>query len=171
MGTFVEEIKRNEARGDKEVAGFSGAVRSLDSLALEVGDIFKFPAEYRVFSQVIGNNTAEYIMIELLNEDGTPRNLAKPFYPSTFTKSRQAYNKDMTPIMGMRPHTEGSAAELYRKHQSVQAGMDALKGLTVKITKIAIVQTIRYGTTQLAEVQIPTIDIIKNADGSDYVAE
>lgn len=153
MATLEQEIKRNMARGDKKVNGFSGAVRSLENLGLEKGDEFIIPESFDVYEQKIGENKVEYIMVELKNGN------AKPFYPSTFTKSRTVYNQDGTST-GNRVATKGSAAELFRQFGSVQDGMNALKGKTLKVSDIEQVDTLRYGTTNLMKAQIPTIDIV-----------
>ena len=153
MATLEQELKRNEARGDKKVNGFTGAVRSLENLGLEKGDEFTIPQNFDVYDQKIGDNAVQYIMVELTNGN------AKPFYPSTFTKSRTSYNQDGTST-GNRVFTKGSAAELFRQHGSVQEGMEALKGKTLKVTDIEMVDTLRYGTTSLMKAQIPTIEIV-----------
>lgn len=153
MATLAIELKRNEARGDKKVSGFSGQVRSLENLGLEIGDSFTFPEEYEVYEQKLGTTSVQYIMVELTNGN------AKPFYPSTFTKSRLVYNEDKTPTT-TRMYTTGSAAELFRTFGSVEEGMNALKGKTVKVTKIKPCRTIRYGTSELMDALIPTIDLV-----------
>lgn len=153
MATLEQEIKRNIARGDKKVNGFSGAVRSLENLGLEKGDQFTVPESFDVYEQKIGENKVEYIMVELANGN------AKPFYPSTFTKSRTVYNQDGTST-GNRVFTKGTAAELFRQYGSVQDGMNALKGKTLKVTDVEQVDTLRYGTTSLMKAQIPTIDLV-----------
>lgn len=147
------EIKRNLARGDKKVSKFSGAVRSLDSLALEEGDQFTFPNEYTIYEQKLGSNSVQYIMVELTNGN------AKPFYPSTFTKSRTVCEPDGT-LTSQRVHTEGTAAEEFWKYGSVQEAMDAMKGKTVKVTRIDEYNTIRFGTDEVITCQIPTIDFV-----------
>lgn len=153
MATLEQEVKRNLARGDKKVNGFSGAVRSLENLGLEKGDEFTIPESFDVYEQKIGDNKVEYIMVELKNGN------AKPFYPSTFTKSRTVYNQDGTST-GTRVATKGSAADLFRQYGSVQDGMNALKGKTLKVSDIEQVDTLRYGTTSLMKAQIPTIELV-----------
>ncbi len=153
MAGMQVEIKRNLARGDKKVNGFTGAVRSLENLGLEKDDEFKIPESFDVYEQKIGDNSVQYIMVELTNGN------AKPFYPSTFTKSRTVYNQDGTST-GRRVFTKGSAAELFRQHGNVQEGMNSLKGKTLKVSDIEQVDTLRYGTTSLMKAQIPTIDIV-----------
>lgn len=153
MAGMQVEIQRNLARGDKKVNGFTGAVRSLENLGLEKGDEFKIPESFDVYEQKIGDNAVQYIMVELTNGN------AKPFYPSTFTKTRTIYNQDGTST-GQRVFTKGSAAELFRQHGNVQEGMEALKGKTLKVTDIEMVDTLRYGTTSLMKAQIPTIELV-----------
>ena len=151
MATLAVEIKRAEAAGDKKIAGFTGAVRSLENLNLEVGDEWTFPTSYDVYDQKIGDNHAQYIFIEVNGN-------AKKFYPSTFTKSRTIYNEDGTSTE-QRVHTEGTAAELFRSAGSVNEAMKLLAGKKVKVTNVRNVRTLRYGTTSLMNATIPTIDL------------
>ena len=46
MAGLTVEIKRNQARGDKKVDGFTGGVRSLEVLNLEV-EVRRIRAEYQ----------------------------------------------------------------------------------------------------------------------------
>ena len=153
MATLAVEIKRAEAAGDKKIAGFTGAVRSLENLNLEVNDEWTFPTSYDVYDQKIGDNHAQYIFIEVKGN-------AKKFYPSTFTKSRTIYNEDGTSTE-QRVHTEGTAAELFRSAGSVNEAMKLLAGKKVKVTDVKIVRTLRYGTTSLMNATIPTIDLVE----------
>ena len=153
MATLAVEIKRAEAAGDKKIAGFTGAVRSLENLNLEVNDEWTFPTSYDVYDQKIGDNHAQYIFIEVNGN-------AKKFYPSTFTKSRNIYNEDGTSTE-QRVHTEGPAAELFRSAGSVNEAMKLLAGKKVKVTDVKIVRTLRYGTTSLMNATIPTIDLVE----------
>ena len=155
MATLAVEIKRAEAAGDKKIAGFTGAVRSLENLNLEVGDEWTFPTSYDVYDQKIGDNHAQYIFIEVNGN-------AKKFYPSTFTKSRTIYNEDGTSTE-QRVHTEGTAAELFRSAGSVDEAMKLLAGKKVKVTDVKTVRTLRYGTTSLMNATIPTIDLVEQS--------
>ena len=152
MATLAVEIKRAEAAGDKKIAGFTGAVRSLENLNLEVNDEWTFPASYDVYDQKIGDNHAQYIFIEVNGN-------AKKFYPSTFTKSRTIYNEDGSSTE-QRVHTEGTAAELFRSAGSVNEAMKLLAGKKVKVTDVKTIRTLRYGTTSLMNATIPTIDLV-----------
>lgn len=156
MAKLEVEMARAKAAGDKKTTGFKGAQRSLENVALEAGDQFTFPAQYEVYEQKIGDNTAQYIWVTLA--DGN----AKRFYPSTFTKSRTVYNEDGTST-GERKFTLGTAAEEYRKYGTVEDGMKALAGKTVKVTNMETIRTLRFGTTSLMNTQIPTIDIVEPA--------
>ena len=153
MAGLSVEVARAKAAGDKKVSDFEGAVRSLENLTLEVGDQFTMPEKYEVYEQKIGDSKAQYIFIDLGNDN------VKKFYPSTFTKSRTVYNEDGTST-GERVHTMGTAAELFRTVGSIKEGMDLLKGKTLKVTEINTIRTMRYGTTSLMNAQIPTIDLV-----------
>lgn len=152
MGTLAVEIKRAEESGDKKVNGFSGAVRSVEATALEVGDEWTFPTKYEVWEQKIGDNKALYIFVDINGN-------IKKFYPSTFTKSRAIVNEDGT-TTGKRAVTSGSAAELYRTCGSVEDAMNLLAGKKVKVVDMVTVRTLRYGTTTVINAQIPTIDLV-----------
>lgn len=154
MSKLDVEKARALANGDKPVTGFSGGVRSLENVALEVGDEFTFPDKYDVFEQKFGESIAQYIWIVLANGN------AKKFYPSTFTKSRAVYNEDGTPT-AVRKHTLGTAAEEFRKYGTVNDAMNALAGKRVKVTNIETIRTIRYGTNQVVNTQIPQIDFVE----------
>lgn len=153
MATLAVEIKRAEAAGDKKIAGFTGAVRSLENLNLEVGDEWVFPEKFDVYEQKIGDNVAQYIFIEINGN-------AKKFYPSTFTKSRTIYNEDGSST-GDRVHTEGTAAELFRSAGSVNEAMKLMAGKKVKVTDMKTIRTLRFGTTSLMNTTIPTIDVVE----------
>lgn len=155
MATLSIEAARMAANPQyKKIASFSGAVRSLDNNALEKGDKFTFPNKYEVYEQKLGDSTVQLILVELENGQ------AKPFYPSTFTKSRQIYNEDLTPT-GERVHTKGTAAEFFRTFGNVAEAMNALKGKTVEVTNIDTIRTKRYGVDELVNAQIFTIDFVE----------
>lgn len=154
MANLTVEKARALANGDKQVAGFSGGIRSLENVALELNDTFTFPTTYEVFEQKIGDNKVQYIWVTLENGN------AKRFYPSTFTKARTVFNEDGTST-GVRKYTLGTAAEEFRKHGTVEEGMRALAGKKVKVTNIEVVSTLRYNSDKLQNTQIPTIDIVE----------
>lgn len=152
MATLEVEIKRAKAAGDVEVTGFSGEVRSLENLGLEVGDEWTFPTKYKVYKQKIENRSAEYIFVDINGN-------AKRFYPSTFTKSRTVYNEDKTST-GNRVHTLGTAADLFRSAGSVDEAMKLLAGKKVKVTDVTTIRTLRFDRTELTNTTIPTIDLV-----------
>lgn len=155
MATLVVEEARAIARGDKKVNGFSGAVRSLENVGLEKGDVLNIPEKFDVYEQKIGDGTAQYILCKL----GDTENV-KPFYPGTFTKRRAVYNEDGSPT-GTFVHTTGSAADLFRTYGKVEDGMNALRGKKIMVTDVQSVRTLRYGTTSLMTAQIPVIDLVE----------
>ena len=154
MAKLEVELARAAANGDKKVTGFTGGVRSLENVALELNDTFTFPTTFDVYEQKIGDKTAQYIWITL--EDGN----VKRFYPSTLTKFRTIYNEDGTST-GSRKFTLGTAAEEFRKHGTVEEGMNALAGKRVKVTNIETIRTIKYGTNKVTDSQIPQIDFVE----------
>lgn len=147
------EIARAKEAGDKKVAKFSGAVRSLENPALEIGDTWTFPEKYDVYEQKLNGNSVQYIFIE------TDKGNVKKFYPTTFTKSRAIYNEDGE-LTGERVHTMGTAADLYRSAASIQDGMNKLAGKTVKVTDLITIRTLRYGSKDVVDSFIPTIDLV-----------
>lgn len=157
MGILSVELDRAKANGDKKVSGFTGAVRSLEMLTIEEGDTFTMPEKYEVYQQKVGvdangkDRFVDYIWVSVGKDN------VKKFFPSTFTKSRTIYNEDGTPT-NERMHTTGSAAEVFQKASTVESGMNALKGKTLKVSKVNTIRTLRYGTTTVVNAQIPVID-------------
>lgn len=152
MSSLTIEIQRAENLGEKVVgSSFTGNVRSVENPGLEAGDEFTFPETYDVRKQNLGDNEIEYIFVELA--DGN----AKRFYPSTFSKSRRVYNEDKTPT-DERAITDGTAAEEYRSHATIDEAMNALKGKKVKVTKVRTVRTLSFDGLRLVSTTIPTID-------------
>lgn len=151
MLEFIRE--ENEIVGDKRENGFSGQVRSLDSTGFVAGEIWTFPKRYEVFSQQIGSARVQYIYIEV-------NGVTKKFFPSTFTKRRTICKEDGT-LTTKRVHTMGTAAELFRTAETVAEGMDKLAGKTVKVTKVETIRCLQYGSVQVVNSQIPTIDLVE----------
>lgn len=156
MGKLAIEIERAENAGAKRVNGFEGAVRSLEDVSFRKGDTFEFPQTYEVYERKFGDNKAQFIFVTVNGDE----NNVKAFYPSTFTKSRAIYNEDKT-LTGRRAHTMGTAAEEFRKYGTVTAAMEALKGKKMKVTDEVTVRTLRYGSTELMDAQILTIDFVE----------
>ena len=57
--------------------------------------------------------------------------------------------------------SDGSACALFQRFNTIQEGMAALKGKTLKVTEMRTVHTLRYDTTSLMYAQLPTIDIVE----------
>lgn len=148
-------IAYSEARGDQKINGFSGEIRPVENLGLEKGDTFTFPEKFdNVYKGKLNGYDVEYIYVTLAN--GT----VKPFYPSTFTKRREVYDEDGAGT-GEWIHTQGTAADLYRRYGSVAQGMQALAGKTLTVTDLIPVRTLRYNSEVLTTNFIPVIDIVK----------
>lgn len=167
MGTIAQEVKRSEARGDKSVAGFAGAVRSVELNNLEKGDVLIIPETFNVRETSIRGtngttNTAQYIFCELEGRDGE----VKQLFPGTFTKMRVVYNEDGTPVRpSQRVYTKGTAATLFRQHSTVAEAMDALKGKKVRVTDIIEVRTLRYGSkNDIVTAEIPVLDLVEEEE-------
>ena len=153
MGTLAHEIKRAEANGHVKAAGFTGAVKSVDFVGFEKGEVFTFPSDFtdRIYEQQLGNYKVQYVFVDCANGE------SKPFYPSTFTKSRQPVNPDLTP-KGGRVKTEGSAAEEFRKYATVGEAMAALAGKKCVIADVAEHTIKAYGKNETQQTQILTIN-------------
>lgn len=137
----------------REVKEFTGAVRSLENNGLEVGDEWIFPTEYKVYEQKFGDAVTQLILIELTNGQ------CKPFYPSTFTKSRSVVDVEGEPT-GERVHTKGTAASFFRESGSVKEAMNRIAGKKVKVTAIDVVKCKHFTQDRIVNAQIPTIDFV-----------
>lgn len=151
-------------------ASFTGNQRSLDFTGLEKGDEFIIPEVFEVYTETFGKGDdareAEFIYVEVTNNGNTK---VKPFYPSTFTKSREVFEKTPKgqPLRGtgVREYTKGSAAELFRDHVEVEDGMRALAeqckaGKKLKVTEMTSILTQRFNTETLQNTLIPTIELV-----------
>lgn len=157
-GILAKEAERALARGDKQVGAFTGALRSMDSSALAVGDEFQIPNDFtgRIFQAPFGANGADYLLIE------SKAGKAIQLFPSVFTKSRTLYNNDMTPTK-TRVATKGTAVEYVRQNfTDINAAMDALKGKTLKVTAIQPCKTLAFNRPTLVEAQLPVIDFVND---------
>lgn len=157
MGNLTEEVKRAKAQGDKEaVNGFTGAIRSLEILTIEEGDVLVVPTEFKVYEQIFANGSkAQYIFLQI---DGTDK--VKKFYPGTFTKRRRIYEEDGSLSDAEPDFTNGTASELFRSFQTVEDGMNALKGKKIKVTEVRTIRTKDYTTGNIVNQQIPKIDLV-----------
>lgn len=152
MGVLATEIARARAQGVVSIGNqFTKAIRDVELNNLEKGDVFTIPTEFDVQSQKIGENTAEFIFVEVAGGN------VKRFFPSTFSKMRTIHNEDGTST-GQRVFTTGKAAEDFRKYGTVQEGMENLKGKKLIITDMKPVRCLRYGTTTMNTEYVPVID-------------
>ncbi len=149
MSAIDLEIKRAEAV-DQVVNGFKGNVRGLDVTNFEVGDVFTFPKEYKVFERDLNGTPVQYILVEC--ENGT----VKQFFPSSMWKARAIYNDNGKPT-GKRAKASGKVVEKAQEFATVQEAMDALKDNKVKITAVTPHQVMGYNRT-LATTTFLTID-------------
>lgn len=156
MGNLNVELARAQKQGAEKMEKFSGAVRQVENVGLNKGDTFVIPKTYDVYRRKFGNNYAEFIMVKFNNNENDYR----PFYPSTFTKSRTIYNEDKTST-GQRIHTDGTAAKHFQDFGDVQAAMDSIKGKKIVVSDIRQVRTMRFGMTELMMAQIPTLDFVE----------
>lgn len=156
MALYAVEESLSLARGDKKVSGFSGAIRSLDLLYLEEGDVLIIPEKFEVFERKFkgSDNTAQYIFCKLDGKEDV-----KPFYPSTFVKVREVVNENGEGT-GVRKHTLGTAADLFRTFGTIEDGMNALKGKKIKVSKVEIIRSLRFGTMNVVNTQILTLDLV-----------
>lgn len=154
MAKLEEEIKRATASGDRKVAGFKGATRSVEVVSLEVGDVLHVPENPDVFEQKIGKNTVQYIWVT------TQEGNAKKLFPGTFTKSRQIYDEDGVKT-GERVFTRGTAAEEFRKHMTIKESMASLYGKDIAVTNQEMIRTLNFDRTEVVDDSILTIDFVE----------
>ena len=158
LQSLETEIARAKASGDKEVAKCESAIRSVEINNLSEGDTWTFPTEYKRYQQKIGNYNVYYIWIEVKEANGNT--VPKKFYLSTFTKVRFIVNEDKT-LTGERAMTEGTATKAWRDCPSLEEGLTAMKGKTVKVTKINEVRCLSFDRQSVVTSQIPTIDFVE----------
>lgn len=158
MATLAVMKKRDELDGIVAASDnkFTGAVREPGVSAFEKGDTFKIPENFKVYNQPIGDNTVQFIYVEV----GSSK-IAKRFYPSIMWRSRNVCNEDKM-LTGEVMRASGTAVDEFRKYGSVQDAMTALKGKTLRITKMQPVRTLRYNSTDLITDHIPVIDLVEN---------
>lgn len=154
------EIERAKAQGAEELAGFTGAVRSLDLSTLEKGDVFTLPETYEVYREKIGDNHAEFIFVE------TQSGEVKKLYPSMFTKSRSLVNEDGSIISvngrAQRMSSSGSACDEFRKHATVQDAMNALATKTIEVSDVKTGRVLRFGSSQPTNTQFLVLNLVDN---------
>lgn len=155
MGNIARERVKVAENGAKVVAGFSGTMRDFDFVTLEKGMKFTYTGTEQVYEQEFNGHKTQFVLLPV---NGNPDNVI-PFYPSVFWKSRSIVNEDGS-FTGERVHTTGTAAEAFRACNSVQEGMEAIKGREFIVSDIKKVRCFRYGTTQVVTAYIPVIDFV-----------
>jgi hypothetical protein len=162
MATLAIMKKRDELEGIVAASDnkFTGSVREPGVSAFETGDEFKIPEDFKVYNQPIGGNTVQFIYVEV-----GPNKVAKRFYPYIMWRSRSICNENKM-LTGEVMRSSGTAVDEFRKYGSVQDAMTALKGKTLKITKMQPVRTLRYNTTDLITDHVPVIDLVENGNNA-----
>ena len=158
MLDLQDEIKRAMAQGDRKVAKLTGAVRSTDIITVNVGDVFTIPEKYEAYeTRFVGNDGKErvspYIWVTL--ENGEPRKL----FPSSLTRTRSVFNEDGT-ATGQRVTTEGTAVDEFKKHPTLDAAVDAIKGKKIKYTDKITVRTRAFGSGLVVDDFVPVFDFV-----------
>lgn len=156
MSKLDVEVKRAEAQGAKRIQSFSGAIVDINNASFDKGDIIEIPESFEVYEQPVGTNKVQFIFVKVQNNNIES---VKKLYPTTFTKSRSIANEDGT-LTGERISTKGTAVDLYRSYGTVADAMEALKGKKIQVTDILSVRVLRFGTTQVMNTNILTLDLI-----------
>lgn len=154
MATLEPEKIRPQKAEPKRVAEFNSKTRSHEFSGIEKGDQFTIPQDFEIWEEDLNGTKLQYINVT------TTTGASKHFYPVVFIKSRTVYTEDLLST-GKRVYTDGTAAEFVRTFNTLQEGMEALRGKTLKVTEMRTVRTLRYNTTSLMNAQIPTIDIVQ----------
>jgi len=157
--TTVQNRINNDAN-IQFVEKFDGAMRSVENMNVEKGEIFKFPENLtgRKAKQKIGDGgVAQFIIVDICNQKGEPTGETKFFYMGTWTKRRREYNEDIVPT-GRVFITKGSAAEYARKSGGVEECAESLKGKLCIVSEVEYFKTKRWNADELQDAQVPTID-------------
>lgn len=140
---------RAYAEGYKKISSFSGTIPEAPK-GFEVDDIFTIPPQFQVFESEIGGVKNQFIFV--MNQYGE----VKRFYPSQLSRRVRAYNYDGTPDQLVI--ADGSASRLYKTHRTVQDGMEALKGKTIRVSAVTKVFTLHWECAQYKTVY--TFDLV-----------
>ena len=117
--------RRAYAQGATKVPGFSGMIPG-EPMGFELGDVFTMPTQFYVLSERIGETCNQFIFVETRNGD------VRKLYPSQLSRRVSVYNFAGEPI-GMVVSADGTASQLYKQFGTVQEGMEALKGKTIRV--------------------------------------
>lgn len=154
----LESANERASKGTFSSPNFGeGAILDPATLTFQTGDVFQVPETFdNIRCSLIGNNKAYFIMVV------TQNNEARRLYPTVFMRRRMVYNQDGT-ATNQWATTEGSAATLFKSKYTINEGMDALKGKTIKVSGIQMVNTLRPNTTILRSEPIYTFDLVEDA--------
>lgn len=145
--TIVEKIAADKASAQRVVVeGFSKAFRSNQLNNLQDGDIITIPEKYEVFSRKIGDNTAEYINVEVVSADST-KHVAE-FYPTAmariaFVVDENGKNKYVDGHREIKRSTGDVVSFIEGK--AINPTMEALKGCSIKYNVVERVNTRKFG--------------------------
>lgn len=157
MADLAFEMKRAEARGDKNVPGnkFSGEMRTGENPSFVKGEVFTIPENYQVKTGRFGDYTFGI----------TEAGLARQIFPGTFWKNREIYEVDENgrpKATGERDEAKGSAVELFKSKASIEEGMQALKGKKIKVTDVRTIQTLDFNNpNRIRNTVMYTLDLVK----------
>lgn len=139
MNNLEREYCRADAEGCKRISSFSGPIPEAPK-GFEVDDIFTIPTQFQVFESEIGGVKNQFIFVT--NQYGE----VKRFYPSQLSRRVRAYNYDGT--LDQLVIADGSASRLYKTYRTVQDGMEALKGKTIRVSAVTKVFTLCWECAQ-----------------------
>lgn len=107
-------------------------VRSMDSIndPLEIGDEITIPADYKVLTTKINENTACFTMAEVKGADGQERVMR--FFPNSLAKI--AFPLDNEGKRMPKVKTGGAVAQWYQEQQSADDAVKGLVGKTIVVT-------------------------------------
>lgn len=135
---MYSEIHNELLRGGRRVNGFTGDIPR-ETRLFQVGDVFTMPTNFEVYEEQLGENfRTQFIFVE--TTDGEIKRL----YPSQLFRKVYVYNEDGE-FAATVVEANGSASKLFKRYATIAEGMDALKGLTIKVSDIVNVPTLCKG--------------------------
>lgn len=127
---------RAAAEGIRKKTSFSGIIPG-EPMGFEEGDVFTMPTQFNVFEEKIGETYNQFIFVETQNGD------VRKLYPSQLSRRVRAYDMDGTPLTVVTAN--GTASQLYKMYGTIDDGMNALKGKTIRVSKATLVGTMMFG--------------------------
>jgi hypothetical protein len=156
LTALQREEKRCKANGATSVESWDGGIRE-DINQLEEGDIFIIPESYKIFEETLnGGGKTQYTI--LTTENGK----VFRFFPSSLTKSVLVYEdtKEGQPLVATdeRARANGDVVDLFKTEGSVNDGMKLLAGRKIKVDKVKMIPTRRFGTMSLRHTSVCTFN-------------